>query len=353
MKISRIVFSLLVAAAISPSIAGAASVWAAAPPLAEAAARIDEAARSGEFSGVVLIAVEGDVVLEKAVGLARRESATANAPNFRYNIGSITKVFTRVLITQLADEGKLELTDTISSHLPDYPDPEIAAEVTIEHLLTMSSGLGDIFGPRYDATPKNEITELSDYLDLFADQPLKFEPGTSRAYSNAGYIVLGLIVERLTGMTYAEAVATRVFEPAGMKGSALLRRSALPDDAAYGYTREGWMSAMRGGEPPTADWQVNWDSLPGRGSSAGGSYSTARDLLAFDRAVESGTLCEPTYWREHGGMGFAGGAPGINAVLESDWDVGWTIVVTANLDPPAAMDLARDLREIIQSSTAD
>jgi CubicO group peptidase (beta-lactamase class C family) len=352
MKISRLVLFLLAAAA-APAVADAAAAWAGDPPMAEAAARIDEAARSGEFSGVVLIARDGEVVLEKAIGLARRASETPNTPNMRFNIGSITKVFTRVLITQLAEEKKLELTDTISRHLPDYPDPEIAAEVTIEHLLTMSSGLGDIFGPRYDATPKDEIIELSDYLELFAGQPLQFEPGTSKAYSNAGYIVLGLIIERLTGTSYADAVATRVFEPAGMKGSALLARSALPDDAAYGYTREGWMSAMRGGEPPTTEWQVNWDSLPGRGSSAGGSYSTARDLLAFDRAVASGTLCDPTYWREHGGMGFAGGAPGINAVLESDWEAGWTIVVTANLDPPAAMNLTRELRAIVQTSTND
>ena len=353
MKINHLVLLLIAVVVTAPSDANAAAAWAGDPPMADAAARVEEAARVGEFSGVVLIARDGEVVLEKAVGLARRESQIPNAPNIRYNVGSITKVFTRVLVTQLAEEGKLELTDAIASHLPDYPDPEIAAEVTIEHLLTMSSGLGDIFGPRYDATPKDEITELSDYLELFAGQPLQFEPGTSKAYSNAGYIVLGLIIEKLTGTTYGEAVATRVFEPAGMKGSALLMRSALPDDAAYGYTREGWMSAMRGGDPPTPKWEVNWDSLPGRGSSAGGSYSTAYDLLAFDRAVESGTLCDPTYWRDHGGMGFAGGAPGINAVLESDWDAGWTIVVTSNLDPPAAMHLTRELREIIRPSTSD
>ena len=317
------------------------------PPLVKAAAHIDEEAAAGEFSGVVLIARDGEVVLEKSVGLARREQKVPNTLRTSFNVGSITKVFTRVMITQLQKEGRLELDDYIARHLPDYPDPEIARKVTIQQLLDMSSGLGDIFGARFDATPKDEIIDLSDYLNLFAGKPLEFEPGTSKRYSNAGYIVLGLIIEKLTGTPYAQTVAKRVFEPAGMTGSALLARSDLPDDTAVGYTREGWMAAMRGGEPPTGEWRLNTDTLPGRGSSAGGSYSTAHDLLAFDRAVAAGTLCDPTYWRDHGGMGFAGGAPGINAALESHWDSGWTIVVLANLDPPAAMRLARSLREIL------
>jgi len=334
-------------AALTPTAVFAEAAGAAEPPFVEAAALIDEESATGEFSGVVLIARDGEVVFEKSVGLARREQKVPNNLRTRINVGSITKVFTRVMITQLQKEGRLEFDDHIARHLPDYPDPEIARKVTIQHLLDMSSGLGDIFGERYDATPKDEIINLSDYLNLFAGEPLEFEPGTSKRYSNAGYIVLGLIIEKLTGTPYAQTVAKRVFEPAGMTGSALLARSDLPDDTAFGYTREGWMAAMRGGEPPTGDWRLNADTLPGRGSSAGGSYSNARDLLAFDDAVAAGTLCDPTYWRDHGGMGFAGGASGINATLESHWDSGWTIVVLANLDPPAAMRLTRSMREIL------
>jgi D-alanyl-D-alanine carboxypeptidase len=319
-------------------------------PLVKATAHIDKEAAAGEFSGVVLIARDGEVLLEKSVGLARREQKVPKTFRTRFNVGSITKVFTRVMITQLQKEGRLKLDDHIARHLPDYPDPEIAQKVTIQHLLDMSSGLGDIFGERFDATPKNEIFDLSDYQKLFADKPLEFEPGTSKRYSNAGYIVLGLIIEKHTGTPYAQTVSKRVFEPAGMTGSALLARSDLPDDAAFGYTRENWMAAMQGGDPPTGEWRLNTDTMPGRGSSAGGSYSTAHDLLAFDHAVAAGTLCDPTYWRDHGGMGFAGGAPGINAALESDWDNGWTIVVLVNLDPPAAMRMARSLRDILSLS---
>jgi D-alanyl-D-alanine carboxypeptidase len=335
-------------AILTPAVVIAAAAQSMEPLLAEAAVHIDNETAAGEFSGIVVIAHDGEVLLEKAVGLARREQEVPNTTATRFNIGSITKVFTRVLITQLLEDGRLTFDDTIARHLPDYPDPEIARKVTIQHLLDMSSGLGDIFGERFDATPKDEIIKLSDYLKLFAGQPLEFEPGTSKQYSNAGYIVLGLIIEKLTGKPYAETAVERVFKPAGMTGSALLARSDLPNDAAFGYTREGWMAAMRGGELPTGEWRLNVDSLPGRGSSAGGSYSTAYDLLAFDRAVAAGTLCDPTYWRNHGGMGFAGGAPGINAALESDWDNDWTIVVLANLDPPAAMRMAGSLREILQ-----
>jgi CubicO group peptidase (beta-lactamase class C family) len=310
----------------------------------EAIAHIDKVTASGEFSGVVLVARDGEVLLEKAVGLARREQGVPNTLKTRFNIGSITKVVTRIIITQLRDEGRLTYDDPVSLHIPGYPDPEIAEQVTIQHLLDMSSGLGDIFGDRYDATPKDEIIELSDYLKLFAGKPLIFEPGTEKRYSNAGYIVLGLIIEKLAGTSYAEAAAKRVFKPAGMTGSALLELSDLSDDAAFGYTRDGWTAAMRGGEAPTGAWRLNVDSLPGRGSSAGGSYSTANDLLVFNRALSEGTLCDPSYWRKFGGMGVAGGAPGINAAIESDWEEGWTIVVLTNLDPPAAMQMAGTLR---------
>lgn len=323
------------------------STSAAHPALAAVSARVDELAAAGELSGVVLVAHDGEVLLEKAVGLARREPPNPNLPTTRFNIGSITKVFTHVMILQLEREGLLGLDEPIATYLPDYPDPDIASRVTPRQLLNMSSGLGDFFGERFEATPKNEILALSDYLKLFSGRPLEFEPGTSKRYSNAGFIVLGLIIEKLTGMPYQQALAVRVFGPAGMTGSALLDRQDLPGDAATGYTREGWMAAMQGGEAPTGEWMLNTDTLPGRGSSAGGSYSTARDLLAFDRALAAGTLCDPSFWRGHGGLGVAGGAPGVNGALESDWNTGWTLVVLSNLDPPSAMSAARSLRAIL------
>ncbi len=302
MYLFKCLLFVMVVLALTPCTASAEAARFSDEVLAEIAAKINQAHEADEFSGVVLVAQDGEVLLQMAVGFARRETRVPNNIEFRYNIGSITKVFTRVLITQLDSEGRLDLHDTIAHHLTDYPDPEIAQKVTIQHLLDMSSGLGDIFGERYDATPKDEIMTLTDYLALFAGIPLEFEPGTSKRYSNAGYIVLGLIIEKLTGLPYHQAVAERVYKPAGMKSSASLARNGLPEDAAFGYTREGWMSAMEGGEAPTGEWRVNTDTLPGRGSSAGGTYSTARDLMAFNYAVEKGKLGDASYFRKCGGM---------------------------------------------------
>src|SRR5207342_3868259 len=97
-----------------------------------------------------------------------------------FNLGSINKVFTQVAVAQLAEQGKLSLSDTIRKHLPDYPSP-VADKITIQQLLTMTSGLGDFFGERYDATPKSRFRTLADFLPLFVNEPLLFEPGTSRS----------------------------------------------------------------------------------------------------------------------------------------------------------------------------
>ena len=150
----------------------------------------------------------------EAYGRADRDFDVPNRTDTKFNVGSINKVFTQVAVAQLASGGKLALSDR--PRLPDYPGPG-ADRITIQQLLTMSSGLGDIFGKKYDATPKSRLRNLSDFLPLFVDEPLLFEPGMSRRYSNAGYVVLGLIVERVSGQSYHDYVREHVFRPAGMR----------------------------------------------------------------------------------------------------------------------------------------
>ncbi|MGZ7079041.1 MAG: serine hydrolase domain-containing protein, partial [Thermoanaerobaculia bacterium] len=161
------------------------------------------------FSGVVLVARDGKTLLNRAWGLADVASKTANTIDTKFNIGSINKVFTKLAIGQLAQAGKLSVDDTIRKHLPDFPSP-VADRITISQLLTMKSGLGDIFGPKYDAAPPSRLRELSDFLPLFVNEPLAFEPGTSQAYSNGGYIVLGLIIERISGEKYRDYVQKHI-----------------------------------------------------------------------------------------------------------------------------------------------
>jgi D-alanyl-D-alanine carboxypeptidase len=302
---------------------------------AELFAAVNDSARkaveAGDFSGVILIARNGLPVFEEAFGYADREKKILNRKDTKFNIGSINKSFTGLAVRRLAAEKKLSLDDTIGRFLPDYPNKDAAARVTVRHLLEMSSGIGDFFGDRYDAADKEKLLTLTDYLPLFADRPLEFEPGKGSRYSNGGYIVLGLIIEKVTGSDYYTYIRDTVFKPAGMMDSDWIPKAAEVSNRALGYIREG------------SSWKTNYDTLPGKGSSAGGGYSTAHDLLKYTIALEKG-LFGPAGEELRGGMGIAGGAPGINAALEWMPERGVTIVVMTNLSPPAATRVAQQIR---------
>ncbi|HEY6050395.1 MAG TPA: serine hydrolase domain-containing protein, partial [Thermoanaerobaculia bacterium] len=236
-----------------------------------------ELARKDEFSGVVLLARKGVPFFQQAYGLADRERGIPNTAETRFNVGSIGKAFTSVAIARLVREGRLAYTDTIRKVLPEARIPS-ADRITVRQLLDMTSGLGDIFGPEFAANP-HRLRELSDYLTLFETKPLKFEPGTGREYSNAGYIVLGLMVEKLTGRKYRDVVAEWVFAPAGMRDTGLFAIDEGTPRRAVGYTRRGETRSHEearktsGAAQPPAPRKPNTDMSPGRGSSAGGSYS--------------------------------------------------------------------------------
>ena len=149
--------------------------------LARIRAVLDERSKADMFSGVALVAEGDQVVFLEARGLASVEYGAANRTDTRFNLGSINKLFTRVAIGQLAEKGKLALEDRIETFLPDYPNREAAQKVTVRHLLDMSSGIGDFFGAKYQATPKDRIRDLSDYLPLFASEPLLFNQAAAAA----------------------------------------------------------------------------------------------------------------------------------------------------------------------------
>ncbi len=288
--------------------------------------------KADEFSGVGLVAKGPRGVFEDAYGFADRDKKVPNRKDTKFNLGSINKIFTRAAIHQLAQRGKLSLDDPIKKFLPDYPNAQAAEKVSVRHLLNMTSGIGDFFGDRYDATPKEQIRTLQDYLPLFADKPLEFEPGTTNKYSNGGYIVLGLIIEKLTGVDYYAYVRENIFKPCGMSDTDSFPRDAATPNLARGYTREG--------EAAGSARVINFATLPGRGSSAGGGYSTAADMLKFVLAVKDKKIFLPDAGN---GMGIAGGAPGINSVLEWDPRNGFIFIVLTNLDPPTAGQAARQI----------
>lgn len=331
------------ASSSSASPAPARSAPEAAPknPVNEAAALkeietwLEEQSAADQFSGVVLIAKDGQPLWQRAYGLANRTHQVANRLDTKFNLGSINKTFTRLAIMQLVERGKLALSDTIGKHLPDYPNADAAAKVTVKHLLEMQSGIGDFFGPRFQATPKDRLRTLQDYLKLFADAPLAFEPGTSRNYSNGSYIVLGVLIEKVTGQSYYDYVRQNIFQPAGMNDT-----DAYEMDAAVPNLATGYLKAANGQRTS------NVYTAPARGSSAGGGYSTAADLLKFTQALASGKLfTSAENKREFArGLGIAGGAPGLNAVLEWSPRQGYAVIVLSNYDPPSAETIGRQLR---------
>ena len=296
---------------------------------------VDSLARIGEFSGVVVLANDGVPVYQSAHGLANRERSIANNLQTAFNLGSINKVFTQIAILQLYAAGKLNPDSTIAKYWPDYPNQDVARRVTIRELMRMTSGIGgDIFRAP-SGGQRSDVTRLQDYLPLFVNEPLQFEPGSKRAYSNAGYVVLGLLIERLSGEDYYRYVREHILEPAGMTRTGSFAVDSLPPNTAIGYTR--------GGEdaPASAPLRPNTEELPGRGSSAGGGYSTAQDLLAFLKALREHRIANGL----PAGLGVAGGAPGINSTLDGDLPGGYDLVVLSNLDPPAAMRVSQLTRQ--------
>lgn len=313
------------------------------------------AAGRDEFSGAVLVAHNGRIVLEQAYGFADREAGVKNTIDTRFRLGSMNKMFTATAALQLVAAGKLALDEPLGKYVPGYPNREIAQQVTIRHLLTHTGGTGDIFTPDYERR-RLDVHELADYIKLFGNRGLEFPPGSRWEYSNYGFVLLGYVIEKVSGMSYYDYVRQYVFEPAGMTSTDSLPESSKVSLRAVGYTR-------RNGR-----WVSNQDTLPWRGTSAGGGYSTVRDLLRFAEALSDGKLIgrellaamtsrqsgpgEGDAVRGYGfGMGVldspgmkrfghGGGAPGMNGELRVYPRTGVAVAILANLDPPAATRLA-------------
>src|SRR5687768_11004557 len=176
-----------------------------------------QAARD-EYSGAMLVAERGRIVWQKGFGHADAERRDAITPETRFNIASTGKMFTAVAIGQLADAGKLRFDDPVGRHLPDLP-AEMKA-ITIDQLLTHRSGLRDYFQPKNRATMQSART-AADLLPIAIADGLAFAPGTAQAYSNSGFVMLGAIVEKLSGLAFADYLQRRVFAPAGMTATTL------------------------------------------------------------------------------------------------------------------------------------
>jgi CubicO group peptidase (beta-lactamase class C family) len=311
--------------------------------------KLEEDAAAGRFAGSALVAKNGKPVFAQAYGLADREHKVPDTLKTRFRIGSMNKMFTATAALQLAQAGRLRLDDPLGKYLTDYPNKDIATKVTIQQLLTHTGGTGDIFGPEFEAH-RLELRTLRDYVKLYGNRGPQFEPASRWEYSNYGFLLLGLVIEKASGEDYYDYVRKHIYEPAGMTSTGSEPEDQPVVDRSVGYTRMGG----------TSQWHPNTDTLPYRGTSAGGGYSTVEDLLRFANALQGHKLLNAEYTellttgkvyspRGRYGYGFedqiingtrcfghGGGAPGMNGDLEICPGPGYVIAVLANLDPPAA-----------------
>src|SRR5271157_1473291 len=201
--------------------------------------KLEQDSADGRFAGAALLAKDGKPVFADAYGLADREQKLPNTLNTRFHIGSMNKMFTAVAILQLAQAGKLGLNDPLGKYLTDYPNKDVASQVTIHHLLTHTGGTGDIFGPEFDAH-RLELRTLQDYVKLYGNRGLGFSPSSGRwEYSNYGFILLGVVIAKVSGESYYDYVREHIYKPAGMTATGSEPESQQVADRSIGYTAMG------------------------------------------------------------------------------------------------------------------
>lgn len=299
---------------------------------------------SDRFAGTMIVSRHGEVIYRSASGLADRSANIPVSMDTKFRIGSANKMFTAIGILQLVERGRIALDAPVGTYLTDYPNPDFARSVTVRQLLTHSGGAGDIFTPEYEAR-RLDVRSLADYVSLFGHRPPDTGEGRN-AYSNYGFVLLGRIIEVVSGQDYYRYVHDNIFDPAGMTDTGSLAESETVPNRSRGYARR------RGS---LAD---NEDTLPYRGTAAGGGYTTAADLVRFGEALRSGRLLSremvdqatspqrPDGWYGFGFFlggqgparhwGHGGGAPGMNAAFRVFPELDAIVVALANLDPPAA-----------------
>lgn len=237
-----------------------------------------------EFSGVVLLAEKDSTIFEKSYGYASLEYDIDNNINTLFNVASITKTMTAVAALQLVDKGLLDLDVPVGRYLPDYPNQTVRDSVTAYQLLTHTAGLNNFLVDDFKDMGKLNLKSLQDYLPLFASKPLLFAPGSKYSYSAAGYVVLGLLIEKLGGEDYNQYMEGHVFERAGMK-----RTIAIPIDSIVKNKASGYTSHF--GE---SNYLSKNDSYLGYANPAGFYYSTVNDLyMFFDALKDYRLISEP------------------------------------------------------------
>lgn len=310
-------------------------------------------AQGGTFSGVLLVAKDGEILLERAYGKRDEREDHENTIDTRFNLASAGKMFTAVAILQQVAAGHVSLDTTVGEVLKDYPNKDFARQITIRQLLTHTAGAGDIdlFGTE-NAKNRQNVHSVAEMVSLHAHRAPAFPPGSNQEYGNFGHVVLGRMVEVLSGQTFEAYLQDRIFRPLGMNHTAFVDCTAKAADIATGYVEiEG-------------ERKLNCETLPRRGFPAGGQVSTARDMFTFVEALKTGKLLPPSLFQEairpqheFMGLGFfateygpgypernfrwghAGSADGICTDIRTYPVTGETIIALSNADIPGCFEV--------------
>lgn len=231
--------------------------------------------KSNDFSGTILVAYKGNIIEKRAYGLASIEYGIKNRVDTKFNIASITKMITAVATLQLYESGKVELKTPIGEYLPDYPNKLVRDSVTIHQLLTHTSGNNNDLD--FWKTNNLSYKNVADFVARFENDTLLSKPGTKYDYSASGFIILGLIIEKVSGMNYYDYVKENVFKPVGMTNTSELDIDAIVPNKASGYT-----TFLQEDKTPRKN-----DYYLAKTSPAGFHYSTIEDLFKFSEALRS------------------------------------------------------------------
>ncbi|HEX8288892.1 MAG TPA: serine hydrolase domain-containing protein [Pyrinomonadaceae bacterium] len=302
-------------------------------------------ARADVYSGVVLLAKNDRILYQKGFGEANKNYSVANQPDTKFNLASIPKMFTAVAVAQLVEAGKLSFEDSVHKFLPDLFPKETGQKIKIKHLLSHTSGLGNYLDKMSEAPRRRQPRLLPDYLEFVKGETPAFEPGSGWRYSNSGFLILGVIVEKLSDKSYFRYVRENIFEPAAMKDTGFFDAEWVIKNQAVGYEKQFTADSIR--------YKNNVLLIGGgNGSPAGGGYSIAADLLKFFNALSAGKLlgaplvkilqtAKPELASPDYGYGFfvntnlnsaghSGGFSGVSNNSATYFDTGYTLITLSN-----------------------
>ena len=233
--------------------------------------------RTETFSGIILVGKNDSILEERTYGYSNIENKIEIDNNTKFHIASITKSFTAVGILKLYEQGKVDLNKPIGNYIENYPNQRVLDSVTIHQLLTHTAGTKAIYGEDYQKSNKDRYRELEDYLPLFANDSLNFQPGSKYEYNGGGFVLLGLIIQNVTGENYYDYLQKSIFDPIGMD-----QTKALEIDGVNYNTADGYSIYLREDKSLAKN-----DYLISKASGASGYYSTAEDLFKFSKTLRN------------------------------------------------------------------